>query len=548
MSSVPSPGPGTVVETLGRMVRAASMPMAVVRVDGFVVESASTAFEAIVRAPIVGVSLTESYPKATVMHELLVLAARGEGHQRTFGVEAFGVGLGPAATNAELQWNWAATPVVGDDGEVPAVFVVASDVAGQIEAAERIEMLEGLVFLSRRVSGAEDETALYGSLAGDIGKLLGADACIIMRLDTPSSRDPHQRYVRPMLPGYGLDAGRVTEASIQIEPASAAWRVIFEGRTFATDDVPHDPELAGYHGFFGVGGVRNGAAVPMRLRGQTVALLAVLDKPEGFDARDLGLAEVFAAEAALAIENARLFAEEHRVASTLQEALLPGPTPPIAGLEIATLYRPAGAAGSVGGDFYDVFPMHGGYFGVLLGDVSGKGPTAAAQTALVRHMARGLALNEVQPGPVAAELNRAVYEQSTLEGFITMLFGVYEVDEALLRWANAGHPLPLFWRRGQVAIELGEAGVAFGILEHADLRIDRIKLAPGDVVVWYTDGLPEARRPGGEMLGVNPLLRTLEGVSERPVSEIADALYQRAVAHCGHLGDDVALLVAKHVG
>lgn len=535
-------------EVLGQMVRAAAVPMALVLVDGFVVEAASPAFEAIVRAPIVGASLTESYPGATDLHDVLKLAAQGQGHQRAFGVEAFGVGLGPAATNAAMQWDWAATPVPDGAGGVGAVLVVASDVAGQIEAAERIEMLEGLVFLSRRVSGAEDEAALYRLLAEDIGQLLGAGACIIMRLDTPSNRNPHQRYVRPMRPGFGIDADELPGAPIQIEPGSAAWRVIFDGETFATEDVAGDPELTAYNGFFGVTGAKNGAAVPMRLRGQTVALLVVLNKPEGFDGRDLDLAEVFAAEAALAIENARLFAEEHRVASTLQEALLPGPTPPVPGLEIATLYRPAGPAGSVGGDFYDVFRMHGGYYGMLLGDVSGKGPAAAAQTALVRHMARGLALNEVQPGPVAAELNRAVYEQSSVEGFITMLFGVFDVEEAVLRWANAGHPLPLFWRRGQIAEQLGEAGVAFGIFPHADLRIDRVKLAPGDVVVWFTDGLPEARRPGVEMLGVGPLLRTLEGVAERPVSEIAESLYQRAVAHCGHLEDDVAVLVAKHVG
>lgn len=161
-------------EVLGQMVRAAAVPMALVLVDGFVVEAASPAFEAIVRAPIVGASLTESYPGATDLHDVLKLAAQGQGHQRAFGVEAFGVGLGPAATNAAMQWDWAATPVPDGAGGVGAVLVVASDVAGQIEAAERIEMLEGLVFLSRRVSGAEDEAALYRLLAEDIGQLLGA--------------------------------------------------------------------------------------------------------------------------------------------------------------------------------------------------------------------------------------------------------------------------------------------------------------------------------------------------------------------------------------
>lgn len=121
------------------------------------------------------------------------------------------------------------------------------------------------------MSGAEDEAALYRLLAEDIGQLLGAGACIIMRLDTPSNRNPHQRYVRPMRPGFGIDADELPGAPIQIEPGSAAWRVIFDGETFATEDVAGDPELTAYNGFFGVTGAKNGAAVPMRLRGQTVA-------------------------------------------------------------------------------------------------------------------------------------------------------------------------------------------------------------------------------------------------------------------------------------
>jgi len=535
-------------DTLEQMVRLSAVPMALVDVDRFVVRATSPAFEAIVRAPLAGRSLVESFPDADDLRILLEAAASGEGHQRSFGIEAFGVGLGPAATNADLQWDWSATPVPGPDGLPAALLVVASDIEGQIEAAERIEMLEGLVFLAKRVSTADDEGELYGTLASDIGTLLGAGGCVIMRLDTPSSRHPNQRFVRPMLPAYGIDAEELPGVPLEIEPGSVAWRVIFDGETFATEDIMGDPELTEYKGFFGILGAKNGAAVPMRLRSQTVALLIVMNKPEGFAARDLDLAEVFAAEAALAIENARLFAEEHRVASTLQEALLPGPTPSVEGLEIAALYRPAGPAGSVGGDFFDVFAMHECCYGMLLGDVSGKGPAAAAQTALVRHMARGLALNEVQPGPVAAELNRAVYEQSSVEGFITMLFGVYCTQDQTLKWANAGHPLPLYWRRGQAAMQVGETGVAFGIFPHADLRIDRVKLASGDVLVWYTDGLSEARRPGGEMLGIAPLLRTLEGIAERPVVEIAEALYRRAVTHCGHLEDDVAILVLKHVG
>lgn len=534
--------------SIERLVQNAVVPMAAVSgADGIVLQ-ASPAFEALIQAPIVGVSLTASYPDAVELAEMLDVAFKGTGAVRAFGLEAFGVHLGWSAMAQSTQWEWAATPLVNAEGDVEVVLLSASDGAGHLEAAERIQMLEGLVQLSRRVSAAEASEDLYGVLATDIGHLLGAAGCVILRLDQAPDRDPTSRIVRPMLPAYGVDDQvALQHASLRIDPGTPEWRVVFTGETFATDDVRHDPALSGSKGFFSRLGAENGAAVPMRVRGNTLAVLVVFNKPGGFGLHDLDLAEVFAAEAALAIENARLFQEEHRVATTLQEALLPGPVPRVPGLDLAAIYRPAGPAGSVGGDFYDVFQMPAGRFCLMLGDVSGKGPTAAAQTALVRHMTRGLAHNEMHPGPIMAELNKAVCEQSTPEGFITMLLGVYDPDAVTLRWANAGHPQPLLWRRGQAGRKAGTPGRALGIMPQADLRVDRLRLAPGDVIVWYTDGLVEARRPGSEVLGVAPLLRTLEGIAEHAVSEIAEALYQRAVAHCGRLEDDVAILVAKRV-
>ena len=526
--------------------------MALVDADGSQILQASPALEALVLAPLQGVSLQRSFPDADDLLALVDQAAQGTACVDVVDLTCFGVGTGIDGHVHDFDWEWSASPVPSFNGDDCLVLLTASDVTGHLENVERIEMLEGLVYLSRRVSAAEREEELYGPLADDIGRMFGARACLIGRLDTVPSRDPHMRVVRPMLPAYGVDSDVLRDVTIEITEGSAAWRVVAEGETFATNDLDADPELESYREIFHVLGARNAAIVPMRARKRTLAIMLILDKPDGWTGRDLDLAEVFAAEATLAVENTRLFEQEHRVASTLQEALLPGPTPQVPGLDLAAIYRPAGAAGSVGGDFYDVFAVPGGRFALMLGDVSGKGPEAAAQTALVRHMARGLALNERFPGPVVAELNSAVGAQGATEGFITLLYGIYDAEGSVLTFANAGHLRPLFWRRGERAREIGAPGRALGITAESDVRIDRVKLAPGDIVVWYTDGLSEARVDAGPFLGVAPLLRTIESVTDREAPEIAESLYDRALAHIAdgdtslpRLSDDVAILVIR---
>ncbi len=555
------------VEQIVRMVKSACVPMAVVDAARYVVIASSGAFEALVPPGMensADISLIAALPQVLKLDSMLRFASQGQAGSWVSDTQVTDDGdssIDTASTAvdrgdhvhggerglpvlAQVQWAWAVTPVPDSDGKVIAILLSASDISGSLEVAERIEMLEGLVYLSRRVSSADlTQESLYGLIAGDIASLVGAGACVILRLDQAPSRNPRSRIVRPVLPAFGVDDASIQGASIEIQQGSVAWRIIFEGETFTTRDVTTDPELAEYRDFFARMGARNGVGVPMRVRGRTIALLVVLNKPGGFSEHDVDLMEVFAAESALALENARLFAEEHRVATTLQEALLPGPMPDIPDLDIHAIYRAAGPAGSVGGDFYDVFRMQGDHYGFLLGDVSGKGPEAAAQTALVRHMARGLALKEAFAGPVLAELNKAVWDLNNVENFITILFGVYDCETLTLSWANAGHPAPLHWRRGKEAKEIGAHGMALGIDKHADVRVNRLKLAPGDIVVWYTDGLSEARHPGGEMLGVPALLRTLESMAEQNAKEIAERLYDRAIAHCGRLEDDVAVLV-----
>ncbi len=409
---------------------------------------------------------------------------------------------------------------------------------------DTIETLRGLVGLSRRVCAGAHEDDLYGILARDIGRLMAAQGCVIASISHDTNRDTSTRVITPMLPSFGIADVQSRSHAVRLDPGTAMWRLIFDGETIRGDAFEFESG-ADVAEFFGRGNASETIIVAMRVHSETLGLVMLTGRDAGFADRDLRRAEAYASEAALALENARLFEEEHHVASALQHALLPGPMPTVPGLDVAALYRPAGPSGSVGGDFYDVFDMGDDRYGLLLGDVSGKGPEAAAQTALVRHMTRGLLVREHLPGPVVAELNCAIWRQNAPEEFVTLLFGIYDAATRAITWANAGHPRPLFRTRGQPAHPFGATGRALGILEETDVRIERMRLSAGDVLVWYTDGLSEARRPGGSLLGEEELLRTFEANAERDASEIAEALYRRAIAHGGRLGDDVAMLVIR---
>ncbi|MEA2450793.1 MAG: hypothetical protein QOG63_2725, partial [Thermoleophilaceae bacterium] len=134
-------------------------------------------------------------------------------------------------------------------------------------------------------------------------------------------------------------------------------------------------------------GVRSLMTVPLRARGRTFGAMVLVATTEErrLDRRHVELAENLATRAALAADNARLFGEREYISRTLQRSLLPPRLPQVPGVELASRYRPAGEAGDVGGDFYDVFPTSDGQWGLAIGDVAGKGPDAAAVTALARH-------------------------------------------------------------------------------------------------------------------------------------------------------------------
>jgi len=227
---------------------------------------------------------------------------------------------------------------------------------------------------------------------------------------------------------------------------------------------------------------------------------------------------------ALADDNARLYDQQRHIAETLQLSLLPQVLVPPPGGHVTARYWPAGEASLIGGDFYDAFRVDADRWGIVIGDVCGKGIDAAAITGLVRHTVRAAARNATSPSEVLRDVHRALsdHQPST---FCTVCFLYVQIAEdgsQSLDLALGGHPPPVLRRRGGAVEEIGEPGSLLGIFE--PMLVDTVvPVAPGDTLVLYTDGLTDA--PPNQAVPIEELLELLAGEEgDDPVEMLADGI------------------------
>jgi len=236
-------------------------------------------------------------------------------------------------------------------------------------------------------------------------------------------------------------------------------------------------------------GMRSAMIVPLVAGGRPIGAMSLInaESRRRFDTATLAFASQIADRAAIAVENSRLYTGQARIAATLQESLLPQALPSIDGWEIAALYRAAGDGVEVGGDFYDVFPAPGGWL-VMIGDITGKGVTAAAMTAMVRHSARIIGEDTSEPAIILGRLDAALRGQSQLS-LCSLLCLLIRGGHVTI--SSAGHPLPLLLRAGAVE-PVGRPGPLLGAFASAEWLQSSVELAAGESLVLYTDGVTDA--------------------------------------------------------
>ncbi|MGW1881464.1 SpoIIE family protein phosphatase [Streptomyces sp. NPDC001970] len=287
-------------------------------------------------------------------------------------------------------------------------------------------------------------------------------------------------------------------------------------------------------------GVHSYLAVPLIARGEVLGALDLkrFRNPLPFDSDDVILALELAARAAVCIDNARWYEQQRNTALTLQRSLLPQQPPPAVGLDVALRYQPAGTAGEVGGDWYDILPLSGDRTALVVGDVMGSGINAATAMGQLRTATRTLSVLDLDPAQVLHHLDAITIG---LESYIaTCLYALYDPHQAQCTIATAGHLPPVLVRPGHrprllelpTGVPLGVGGVPF--------RAVTVGLDPGDRLVLYTDGLVETRDQD-----IDVRLDVLLGLLDAPrpgLEETCDRLLEALRSGMGQ--DDVALLIA----
>ncbi|MFL5844053.1 MAG: SpoIIE family protein phosphatase [Solirubrobacteraceae bacterium] len=356
--------------------------------------------------------------------------------------------------------------------------------------------------------------------------------------DVTEQRQAHERAA------FLSDASRLLSASLEFESTleDVARAVVPRVAPWCAIDVENEGERLDRVAVAGDVAGEPGLVVPLISGERVLGSISLGGTP------DRELAEELGRRAGVAVENARIHQDRSRIAATLQRSLLPPRLPVVPGLTLAARFRAAGEANQVGGDFYDLFPIDGDWM-VVIGDVTGKGPGAAAITSLARYTIRTAALYEPTSAGIMRRLNDVLLAEGDRPQMctavcvrITPATGLTPLRAELV---CAGHPPPYLLHGGGGIEELCRPGPLLGAFAHAGWEPFVVDLHPGDGVVLYTDGVTDARGSDG-LFGQARLEALLGELAGAEADAIAGEIDDRLLAFQeGPQRDDVALLVLR---
>jgi sigma-B regulation protein RsbU (phosphoserine phosphatase) len=334
-----------------------------------------------------------------------------------------------------------------------------------------------------------------------------------------------------------------------------------EGReTILANDAEHDPRLFSQVGKSTGYVTRSVLVVPLLASDGTVmGAFQALNKEGGYSAGDRDLLGLAASYAARAIENQRLRHEAERarmlyremeIARDVQQQLFPKSLPAVPGLECAAECRPAKF---VGGDYYDFIAMPGDTLGFSIGDVAGKGISAALMMASIQAGLRSQFVR--RPDSLSSmmnDFNRVVYASSPGDKYSTLFCAIYDPGERLLHYVNAGGSPPMLRRerQGEVSIERPSGGgLPVGLLPMARYEEATLRMEPGDALVCFSDGISEAMNPSGEPWDEDQLAKVIEGLGGLKAAEITQRVVAAADAFAAGAdqSDDMTVAVLRAV-
>jgi phosphoserine phosphatase RsbU/P len=303
--------------------------------------------------------------------------------------------------------------------------------------------------------------------------------------------------------------------------------------------------------------IRSLLCVPLMTKAELKGVLTVYNRKGGeeFTEDDQRLLAIIAAQSAQVVENARLYEsertlihmkEELRLASRIQNDLLPKEPPRIPGYDIAGRSIPAQM---VGGDYFDFIGMDGGRLALCLGDVSGKGLPASLLMANVQATLRGQTLLSPSARECIQRANKLLYQSTSSEKFVTLFYSILDPDRHTLCFSNAGHENPFLLSEKREPTRLSEGGVVLSIMEDFPFEEKTIPLVPGDIMVVFSDGITEAVNPNQELFGEERLADLLEQHRSESAAGIIESIIRGVKLHAAAAPqmDDMTIIVAKRL-
>lgn len=406
---------------------------------------------------------------------------------------------------------------------------LAREQAARREAEHVAEMVSGMQLLVDAALAHTTTDGMMTELIPRVRAVLGADAASVLLKE--EGRD--SLVVRASTGGDPENRRRIEFGEYFTGIVAAERRPMLE-QDPPLDEVA-DPAMR-------EAGVTSLMGVPLMAEGELAGVLAVgATAPRRFTSDDLVMLRLAAERVALALDHALIYEREHRIAETLQRSLLPEQMPNLPGMGVSARYVPAASEAEVGGDWFDVIPMPGGQVGLVMGDVAGKGLSAASTVGSLRSALRAYALEGHAPAVVLEQLNRLVWAELEESQMTTLIYVVFDPIEGRLRWVNAGHLPPLRTGPDGAAAKFleGARSVPLGVMPFPAFEEETAELAEGSIVLLYTDGLVE--RPGRVIdTGLDALARTVDDAPDG-TDALCDHLL-RELSPPGGAADDVALL------
>ena len=346
--------------------------------------------------------------------------------------------------------------------------------------------------------------------------------------------------------GYDLEGGSYLEG--KAGKGLVGW-VASTGKPLVIDDVSKDPRYEKARA-----ATRSEMVVPITAGDRLVGVFNVeRDILSGFFEADLDLVHAFAQHAGVAIERARMHAasmEQRRIKAELQTArniqktFQPGGDPIIPGVDVAGVNIPSE---EVGGDYYDFIDIVEGQTGIAIADVSGKGIPAALIMASFRASLIAEIRNNYALRVIMEKVNRLLCERNNESRFVTGIYGVLDTRNRVLTFCNAGHNPGILRRADGTIFLLKEGGTALGIFKDAKYEERAVSLVPGDLLVFYTDGVTEAIGTDGSMFEIDRLIDLLHSMALRPARDIVVAVREaiRDFADPNAPDDDITMVVIR---